>query len=103
MWTKFCQAKKDFIPCYTVYHYFRSKGWVPKSGIKYGTDFGKNAHVKHVNKLFNVRVSVYSSTASGDTTLTLASFCILYTPRSSEWLVKLLKEENQSYLYSLYI
>lgn len=38
MWCTFCEAKQDFIPNYIAYHYFRSKGWVPKLGIKYGTD-----------------------------------------------------------------
>ncbi|XP_078383132.1 tRNA-splicing endonuclease subunit Sen2-like isoform X2 [Oculina patagonica] len=38
MWCAFCEAKQDFIPNYITYHYFRSKGWVPKMGIKYGTD-----------------------------------------------------------------
>lgn len=41
MWCTFCEAKQDFIPNYIAYHYFRSKGWVPKLGIKYGTDLGK--------------------------------------------------------------
>ena len=41
MWCSFCSAKQDFIPSYVTYHYFRSKGWVPKIGIKYGTDWGK--------------------------------------------------------------
>lgn len=38
MWCAFCGAKQEFIPNYVSYHYFRSKGWVPKLGIKYGTD-----------------------------------------------------------------
>ena len=41
MWCAFCEAKQEFIPNYVSYHYFRSKGWVPKMGIKYGTDLGK--------------------------------------------------------------
>ncbi|KXJ11368.1 tRNA-splicing endonuclease subunit Sen2 [Exaiptasia diaphana] len=39
LWREFSQVKKNFIPCYIAYHYYRSKGWVPKCGIKYGTDF----------------------------------------------------------------
>jgi len=38
MWHTFCEAKQEFISNYIAYHYFRSKGWVPKLGIKYGTD-----------------------------------------------------------------
>ena len=41
MWGSFCIAKRNFLPSYITYHYFRSKGWVPKIGIKYATDFGK--------------------------------------------------------------
>lgn len=40
-WQKFCEAKSDFIESYIVYHYFRSKGWVVKSGHKFGGDFCK--------------------------------------------------------------
>ncbi|OWF38859.1 tRNA-splicing endonuclease subunit Sen2-like [Mizuhopecten yessoensis] len=39
MWMRFCEAQQNFLPNYVVYHYFRSLGWVPKSGLKFGTDF----------------------------------------------------------------
>ncbi|XP_051528283.1 tRNA-splicing endonuclease subunit Sen2 isoform X2 [Myxocyprinus asiaticus] len=38
LWAMFCSVQPNFSTTYTAYHYFRSKGWVPKSGIKYGTD-----------------------------------------------------------------
>ncbi|CAL1538718.1 unnamed protein product, partial [Lymnaea stagnalis] len=38
MWQKFQILKDEFIPHYVAYHYFRSKGWVPKSGLKFGCD-----------------------------------------------------------------
>ncbi|XP_043495969.1 tRNA-splicing endonuclease subunit Sen2 [Polistes fuscatus] len=38
-WLYFCEEDKNFIQNYVVYHYFRSKGWVVKSGLKYGGDF----------------------------------------------------------------
>ncbi|XP_051958069.1 tRNA-splicing endonuclease subunit Sen2-like isoform X3 [Xyrauchen texanus] len=38
LWAMFRSAQPNFTTTYTAYHYFRSKGWVPKSGIKYGTD-----------------------------------------------------------------
>ncbi|XP_048037794.1 LOW QUALITY PROTEIN: tRNA-splicing endonuclease subunit Sen2-like [Megalobrama amblycephala] len=38
VWTMFRSLQPNFSTSYTAYHYFRSKGWVPKSGIKYGTD-----------------------------------------------------------------
>lgn len=39
LWRAFCQRNNRFISLYVAYHYFRSKGWVPKSGLKFGTDF----------------------------------------------------------------
>lgn len=41
MWQLFCKSQKDFIQKYVTYHYFRSKGWVVKTGIKFGGDFCK--------------------------------------------------------------
>lgn len=40
-WHIFCKTDKNFISKYVVYHYFRSKGWVVKPGLKYGGDFCK--------------------------------------------------------------
>ncbi|GAA6107942.1 tRNA-splicing endonuclease subunit Sen2 [Tachysurus ichikawai] len=39
LWRMFRSAQPNFEMTYTAYHYFRCKGWVPKSGVKYGTDF----------------------------------------------------------------
>ena len=41
MWNKYCAVKEDFLYSYIGYHYFRSKGWVVTTGIKYGVDFRK--------------------------------------------------------------
>jgi tRNA-splicing endonuclease subunit Sen2 len=41
MWQLFRKSQKDFIQKYVTYHYFRSKGWVVKPGIKFGGDFCK--------------------------------------------------------------
>ncbi|NXQ79739.1 SEN2 endonuclease, partial [Nyctibius grandis] len=38
LWEVFSEVKADFKTTYMAYHYFRSKGWVPKVGLKYGTD-----------------------------------------------------------------
>ncbi|XP_068107895.1 tRNA-splicing endonuclease subunit Sen2 isoform X2 [Hyperolius riggenbachi] len=38
LWETFCSAQKNFQTSYMAYHHFRSKGWVPKAGLKYGTD-----------------------------------------------------------------
>ncbi|NXN97636.1 SEN2 endonuclease, partial [Rhinopomastus cyanomelas] len=38
LWEFFSEVKPNFKTTYMAYHYFRSKGWVPKVGLKYGTD-----------------------------------------------------------------
>ncbi|KAJ2945636.1 hypothetical protein O0L34_g463 [Tuta absoluta] len=38
-WDIFSKTDKDYIPKYVVYHYYRSKGYVVKPGIKFGGDF----------------------------------------------------------------
>ncbi|KAI4891572.1 hypothetical protein NFI96_016571, partial [Prochilodus magdalenae] len=38
VWQMFRSAQPNFETTYAAYHYFRSKGWVPKPGVKYGTD-----------------------------------------------------------------
>ncbi|XP_027743225.1 tRNA-splicing endonuclease subunit Sen2 isoform X2 [Empidonax traillii] len=38
LWQVFSEVKPDFKTTYMAYHYFRSRGWVPKVGLKYGTD-----------------------------------------------------------------
>ena len=41
LWRKFSKFDADFPFKYAVYHKMRSKGWIIKNGIKYGTDFCK--------------------------------------------------------------
>jgi hypothetical protein len=41
MWRLFCGKDVHFLARYVAYHNLRSKGWVPKSGLKYGSDFGE--------------------------------------------------------------
>ncbi|KAK0095577.1 hypothetical protein PV326_007946 [Microctonus aethiopoides] len=38
-WNHFNEQDKYFLPRYIIYHYFRSKGWVVKPGLKFGCDF----------------------------------------------------------------
>ncbi|XP_062970514.1 tRNA-splicing endonuclease subunit Sen2 isoform X1 [Cynocephalus volans] len=38
LWNSFTVIQPTFRTTYMAYHYFRSKGWVPKVGLKYGTD-----------------------------------------------------------------
>lgn len=40
MWRTFGRLDKSFVVQYTAYHHFRNKGWVVRSGVKYGVDFG---------------------------------------------------------------
>ena len=39
LWSHFLEANGRFVERYTAYRYYRSKGWVPKSGLKFGVDF----------------------------------------------------------------
>lgn len=41
LWKIFISVDCNFIEKYVTYHYFRSKGWIVKSGLNYGCDFGK--------------------------------------------------------------
>ncbi|XP_075039262.1 tRNA-splicing endonuclease subunit Sen2 isoform X2 [Mixophyes fleayi] len=38
LWEVFNAAQQNFPTSYMAYQHFRSKGWVPKVGLKYGTD-----------------------------------------------------------------
>ncbi|CAN0001031.1 unnamed protein product [Lampetra planeri] len=38
LWRVCVRACPRFLALYPAYHYFRSRGWVPKPGLKYGTD-----------------------------------------------------------------
>ncbi|XP_077181777.1 tRNA-splicing endonuclease subunit Sen2 isoform X2 [Paroedura picta] len=38
LWEFFSEVQPNFRTTYMAYHYFRCKGWVPKVGLKYGTD-----------------------------------------------------------------
>ncbi|KAJ7994387.1 hypothetical protein DPEC_G00248760 [Dallia pectoralis] len=38
VWEMFRSIQPHFETSYIAYHFFRSRGWVPKPGVKYGTD-----------------------------------------------------------------
>lgn len=38
---QFCRADSKFVQKFIVYHFYRSKNWVVKSGLKFGGDFRK--------------------------------------------------------------
>lgn len=38
-----CALKKNFILHFVAYHYYRSKGWIVKDGLKFGGDFRKQS------------------------------------------------------------
>lgn len=52
---------------YAVYHYYRSLGWVPKTGSKFGVDFGtsdglkKHAYVLFLTLSFSTYLVLYQS------------------------------------------
>lgn len=39
LWCRLQQVKSDFLVQYLGYHHFRSKGWVPRTGLQYGADY----------------------------------------------------------------
>ncbi|XP_038052169.1 tRNA-splicing endonuclease subunit Sen2-like [Patiria miniata] len=39
MWQAFCYRQRNFVASYVAYHYYRSKGWVPRDGLKYGAHY----------------------------------------------------------------
>ena len=39
LWNHFCEGNSRFVERYIAYQYFRKRGWVPKSGLKFGVDF----------------------------------------------------------------
>lgn len=39
LWSHFVSTSCHFVERYAAYSYYRSKGWVPKSGLKFGVDF----------------------------------------------------------------
>ncbi|XP_067007285.2 tRNA-splicing endonuclease subunit Sen2 [Anabrus simplex] len=59
MWKLFLQSQPDFVEKYVVYHYFRSKGWIVKPGIKFGGDFllyKQGPAFYHASYIVHVRV-----------------------------------------------
>ena len=47
-WNYFCKEQSAFLQKYITYHYFRSKGWVVKPGLKYGGDFCKYSKFSNI-------------------------------------------------------
>uniref|UniRef100_A0A0A9WLE0 tRNA-splicing endonuclease subunit Sen2 n=3 Tax=Lygus hesperus TaxID=30085 RepID=A0A0A9WLE0_LYGHE len=39
LWQLFRKAQNDFVENYVAYHHYRAKGWIVKSGLKYGGNF----------------------------------------------------------------
>lgn len=39
LWARCVAADAAFVKAYAVYHFLRSRGWVPRSGLKFGADF----------------------------------------------------------------
>jgi len=59
MWSSFRQLEPDFMFRYSVYHHFRAKGWVVRSGHKFGVDWLLYKHgPSHYHASYSVRVEV---------------------------------------------
>lgn len=41
LWKLFISVDPNFVEKYVTYHHFRIKGWIVKSGLNFGCDFGK--------------------------------------------------------------
>ena len=41
LWRKFLSLDPIFIEKYVAYHYYRSKGWVVRDGVKFGVTYCK--------------------------------------------------------------
>ncbi|GAB1610832.1 tRNA-splicing endonuclease subunit Sen2-like [Argonauta hians] len=39
LWKTLYQRRPDFLPKYVAYHYYRSQGWIPKPGLKFGSEY----------------------------------------------------------------
>lgn len=39
LWSSLCDLKETFVECYIAYLYLKSKNWVIKPGIKFGSDY----------------------------------------------------------------
>lgn len=60
-WNHFQMQDKYFVQKYVVYHYFRSKGWVVKPGLKYGGDFRKFTKILFLihNKFDEITIIIF--------------------------------------------
>lgn len=59
MWKEFTRIEPDFIWRYSVYHHFRAKGWVVRSGQKFGVDWLLYKHgPPHYHASYSVRVEL---------------------------------------------
>lgn len=72
-WHIFCKTDKNFVSKYVVYHYFRSKGWIVKPGLKYGGDF---LLYKQGPPFYHASYIVIIDILDGDTLVTDQSKCM---------------------------
>eukprot|EP00878_Enallax_costatus_P014238 GHUV01014893.1.p1 GENE.GHUV01014893.1~~GHUV01014893.1.p1 ORF type:complete len:524 (+),score=214.67 GHUV01014893.1:625-2196(+) len=70
-WQWCCAAASDqlaFVSQYAAYHHFRSKGWLPRSGLLYGADYVLyQLHPEHAHSDFVVSVLVERRNAETET------------------------------------
>lgn len=48
---RFCEHNSRFVERYVAYHYYRSRNWIVKSGIKFGGDFCKSAILNYFDRI----------------------------------------------------
>ncbi|KAI8059143.1 tRNA intron endonuclease [Gongronella butleri] len=73
-WSLFHQSSDQFVFHYAAYHYYRSLGWVPKDGLKFGVDFvlyRQGATVNHSDFSVIVVPCVSSSSSSSPPSMEL--------------------------------
>jgi hypothetical protein len=53
LWRHLSSLDSMFVYKYVVYHHLRTKGWIIKNGIKYGSDFRKSSSLVILKLFYN--------------------------------------------------
>ena len=66
LWCTLRAARPDFLLLYIAYHHFRSKGWIPRTGLQYGVDFVLyQRHPALAHSIYSVLIMVDGSDCGG--------------------------------------
>ncbi|KAI7876068.1 tRNA-intron endonuclease catalytic domain-like protein [Lichtheimia hyalospora FSU 10163] len=75
-WTQFNQCNPAFATHYAVYHYYRTLGWAPKQGSKFGVDFVLyRSGPRHMHGDFAVKIMYPNKAYNWHTLHQLARAC----------------------------